>query len=95
MNACELSSAVQALAVALAQCLSAEEYSRLALLITQLGTAMETIGGLWALCPSGGERSAEPDASAQQSVKLVNQSAECGERRVDGRGGAHIDAGKL
>ena len=88
MNACELSSAVQALAVALAQCLSAEEYSRLALLITQLG-------GLWALCPSGGERSAEPDASAQQSVKLVNQSAECGERRVDGRGGAHIDAGKL
>ena len=51
MNACELSTAVQALAVALAECMSAEEYTALSLLVTQLGTAMETIVGLQALCP--------------------------------------------
>jgi len=51
LNACELSTAVQALAVALAECMSAEEYTALSLLVTQLGTAMETIVGLQALCP--------------------------------------------
>lgn len=46
VDALEQSTAVQALAALLAQCLTREELSRAALLLTQLGTTLGTIAAL-------------------------------------------------
>ena len=46
VDALEQSTAVQALATLLAQCLTREELSRAALLLTQLGTTLGTIAAL-------------------------------------------------
>ena len=46
VDALEQSTAVQALAALLAQCLTREELSRAALLLTQLGTTLGTLAAL-------------------------------------------------
>ena len=46
VDALEQSTAVQALAALLAQCLTREELSRAALLLTQLGTTLGSIAAL-------------------------------------------------
>lgn len=46
MDALEQSAAVQVLALALAGCMSREELTRAALLLTQLGTTLGTIAAL-------------------------------------------------
>lgn len=46
MDAFEQSAGVYALAVSLAKCMTTEELTRTALLLTQLGTTMATLAGL-------------------------------------------------
>ena len=46
MDAVEESTGVYALAVALAKCMTAEELTRTALLLTQLSTTLATLAGL-------------------------------------------------
>lgn len=53
MDALEQSAAIEALALSIAQSLSAEELSRAALLLTQLGTTLGTISALRELDETG------------------------------------------
>lgn len=58
MDAFEQSGGVYALAVALAKCMTTEELTRAALLITQLGTTMGTMAALQSLEQGGGVQEA-------------------------------------
>lgn len=59
MDALEQSAAIEALALSIARSLSAEELSRAALLLTQLGTTLGTISALRELDETGETAGAE------------------------------------